>query len=70
MKDNVNTSVIETYDSKKESAYILEVVSDGLSKYLKYLGLPNQTVEIIKNPATLSVENILPGFIWDLSDIL
>lgn len=31
---------------------------------------PNQTLEIIKNPTNLSGENILPGFVLDLSDIL
>ncbi len=31
---------------------------------------PNKVVEIIKNPTTLSGENILPGFVLYLSDIL
>ncbi|MDJ0556407.1 MAG: Uma2 family endonuclease [Microcoleaceae cyanobacterium MO_207.B10] len=31
---------------------------------------PNQTVEVMKNPTTLSGENILPRFVLDLSDIL
>ena len=30
---------------------------------------PNQQVEILNNPQTLSGENVLPGFVLDLSDV-
>ena len=30
---------------------------------------PNQQVEVLKNPQTLSGENVLPGFVLDLSEI-
>ncbi|MEM8831888.1 MAG: Uma2 family endonuclease [Cyanobacteria bacterium P01_G01_bin.19] len=30
---------------------------------------PNQQIEVLKNPQTLSGENILPGFVLDLSNI-
>jgi Uma2 family endonuclease len=31
---------------------------------------PGQDVEIIQNPATLSGENVLPGFVLDLAEII
>lgn len=31
---------------------------------------PNQEVEILENPATLSGEDVLPGFVLDLAPIM
>lgn len=31
---------------------------------------PNQDVEILENPATLSGENVLPGFVLSLQQII
>ncbi|MDJ0520318.1 MAG: hypothetical protein QNJ74_30055 [Trichodesmium sp. MO_231.B1] len=63
MTDNVNTSAIETYDPKKESVEILEVVSDGLSKYLKHLGLPHKDILVQvkqRQRAILNIQEIIP----------
>jgi hypothetical protein len=63
MTDNVNTSAIQTYDPKQASGEILEVVADGLSKYLEHLGLPyeNILVEIKQRQrAIVNIQEIIP----------
>lgn len=60
-------SEIESYNPNQASGQILETVSDGLSKYLQYLGLPHENILVElkqRQRAIINIQEIIP----DLSD--
>lgn len=63
----MSNSEITPYDPSQASVQILETVSDGLSKYLQYLGLPHEKILVEIRQRQRAINNI-QDIIPDLSD--
>ncbi len=63
--ENLQVKMQEYLDNEVQLGWLIEPKAKTVEIYR-----PGQTVEILNNPRTLAGEDVLPGFILDLSEIL